>query len=53
MALDIRLPFFYGAAVAILAIVLVFATWSYPAVQKIVGGGTTRGPREARQAARS
>ena len=37
MSLDIRLPFFYGAAVAGLAILLVFATWGYPTVQKIVG----------------
>jgi DHA1 family tetracycline resistance protein-like MFS transporter len=38
MALNMRMPFFYAAAVAILGIVLVFATWGYPAVQKIVGG---------------
>jgi predicted MFS family arabinose efflux permease len=37
MAFDIRMPFFYAAAVAALSIVLVFATWGYPAVQKIVG----------------
>ncbi len=37
MSLDIRMPFFYGAAVAGLAILLVFATWGYPAVQNIVG----------------
>lgn len=37
MALDVRMPFFYGAAVAGLAIVLVVTAWGYPAVQKIVG----------------
>lgn len=31
------MPFFYGAAVSGLAIILVFTTWGYPAVQKIVG----------------
>jgi hypothetical protein len=37
MSLDIRMPFFYGAAVAGVAILLVLATWGFPAVQKIVG----------------
>ena len=37
MAFNIRMPFFYAAAVAALGIVLVFATWGYPAVQNIVG----------------
>jgi len=37
MSIDIRMPFFYGAAVAVFAIVLIFATWGYPAVQRIVG----------------
>jgi len=36
MALNIRMPFFYAAAVAILGIVLVFTTWGYPAMLKIV-----------------
>lgn len=37
MSIDPQLPFLYGAAVAVLGILLVFATWSYPAVQRIVG----------------
>jgi len=36
MAFSIRMPFFYAAAVAALGIVLVFTTWGYPAVRKIV-----------------
>jgi len=36
MAMAVQLPFLYGVAVAGLAILLVFATWGYPAVRKIV-----------------
>ena len=36
MSVDPRLPFLYAVAVAGLAIALVFATWGYPAVRKIV-----------------
>jgi DHA1 family tetracycline resistance protein-like MFS transporter len=56
MDLDIRMPFFYGAAVAGLAIVFVVTTWGYPAVQKIVGMKTSdlgRAPAGQQQALRS
>ena len=36
VSLDIRMPFFYGATVAGVAILLVLATWGFPAVQRIV-----------------
>ena len=36
MSIAPQLPFIYGAAVAGLAIILVYATWSYPAVRKVV-----------------
>jgi len=56
MALNIRMPFFYGAAVAVLGIVLVFVTWSYPAVAKIVGAKKPdfeQAPHGGRQALRA
>ena len=49
MALDPQLPFFYGAAVAGLALLLIVATWGYPAVRRIVNvrPDTSNGPPSA------
>jgi len=36
MGIDIRLPFYYAAGIAVLTLVLIAALWSYPALRSIV-----------------
>jgi len=47
MAVDIALPFYYGAAVAALAIGLIGALWRYPAVRAIVAKPPQKQPPTA------